>query len=108
MSVRPIDLQTLFAHLNQVGKDQAVVKSAAALQQSQQARHLIQEMEQKDHSINETNKTEEGMEKVGDQEKQQPSPEEQKKQEEQKKEEQQRSRAFFQDPDLGHNIDLEG
>lgn len=108
MSIRPIDLQTLFSQLNQVGKDQAVEKSAAALQQDQHARHLIQEAEQRNHSINETEKTEEGPDKVGPKERHASAGEERKRREEQNKEDQERRRNFFRDPDLGHNIDLEG
>ena len=108
MSVRPIDLQTLFSHINQVGKDQAVEKNAAALQQDQQARHLIQETEQKDHSINETKKAEEGLEGVGSKEQHPAAKEERKRRKERKREEEKRSQNFFRDPDLGHNIDLEG
>ncbi len=34
MPIQPIDLQTLFAHINQVGKDQAVLKEGLTTQQA--------------------------------------------------------------------------
>ena len=36
MPIQPIDLQTLFAHINQVGKEQASIKEGLLAQQAAQ------------------------------------------------------------------------
>jgi hypothetical protein len=53
MSIKPIDLQTLFMKLNEVGKEQNLQKEAAALQQDQAAREQVQKELHRDHSVNE-------------------------------------------------------
>ena len=109
MPIQPIDLQVLFAHLSQVGKEQAVQKDAAVLQQSAQAKELIEKSEQQDHSINQTKEMEDGPEKIHDEKK-----EKQKQQQEagggQKEEQQEGSEDedILKDPDLGHHIDITG
>ncbi len=105
MSVRPIDLQTLFSHLNQVGKDQAHERNAAALQQAQQGQSMVKNAEQADHHINQTEKTEEGLNSVSD-EGAQNNPEQ--KSGKRDKDEEEKKNNFFKDPDLGHNLDIIG
>ena len=107
MSVRPIDLQTLFSHMNQVGKEQANERNAAALQQAHQGQSMVRHAEEADHHINETDKTEEGLESVKDEsEGEKGSGESGTRKEQEDKEE--KKREFFKDPDLGHNIDITG
>ena len=46
MSIKPIDLQTLFVKMDEVSKDQALAKEHSALQQSQAARsQVVRELE---------------------------------------------------------------
>jgi len=47
MSIKPIDLQTLFAKMDEVSKEQALMKEQSALQQSQAARtQVLRELEE--------------------------------------------------------------
>jgi hypothetical protein len=52
MSIKPVDLQTLFMHMNQVGKEQAMGKEAQIHGQDHEIAKMLQEEDQRDHSIN--------------------------------------------------------
>ena len=108
MSVRPIDLQTLFSHLNQVGREQAHEKNAAVLQQAQHGQEMVKNAEEADHHINEAEKTEDGLESIKDEKEEKPPGGDSgaKEKEEEKKDE--KKPVYFKDPDLGHNIDITG
>ncbi len=108
MSVQPIDLQTLFAHMNQVGKDQAVEKDAAAIQQSLQGSKLAKETEEKDHIINQTKELEDGPESIKEDKKRKKEKESNKKDKTGKGEdtEDKDVEDILSDPDLGANIDI--
>jgi hypothetical protein len=108
MSIQPIDLQTLFAHLNHVGKDQAVQKEAAVLQQQAKGTELVKETRHRDESVNETEEMEDETGKIDD-EKQEGSrsgPGGKHSKEQEKAEE--KTRNVYEDPDIGKNIDITG
>jgi hypothetical protein len=110
MPIQPIDLQTLFAHINQVGKDQAVLKEGQAAQQSAHASELIKEMKHQDESVNKSTKTDEDNQKI-DNEHTGNSPGEfssDKESEKEKLSEENKKVSIFTDPDLGKNIDISG
>jgi hypothetical protein len=52
--IKPIDLQTLFLKMNDVGKEQVLQKELSNIQQSQEATKLVQKEMDRDHSVNET------------------------------------------------------
>jgi hypothetical protein len=52
MSIKPVDLQTLFMQMNQVGKEQALGKEAQVQGQDHEIAKMLQEEDQRDHSIN--------------------------------------------------------
>ena len=64
MPIQPIDLQTLFAHINQVGKEQASLKEGLLAQQAAQANELIKEKKHQDESVNKTVKADEDNQKI--------------------------------------------
>ncbi|MCK5197763.1 MAG: hypothetical protein KAR21_05400, partial [Spirochaetales bacterium] len=64
MPIQPIDLQTLFAHINQVGKEQASLKEGLLAQQAAQANELIKEKKHQDESVNKTVKADEDNKKI--------------------------------------------
>ncbi len=110
MPIQPIDLQTLFAHINQVGKEQAALKEGQTAQQAAHANELIKEMKHQDESVNKSTKTDEDNQKIqddhgknhdhassGESGKENDSTDEQKK-----------KISVFTDPDLGKNIDISG
>jgi hypothetical protein len=66
MPIQPIDLQTLFLQMNQVSKDQAAGKDAAAGAQANQAAEFIKRAEEESTSVVQSDATEEGVERVKD------------------------------------------
>lgn len=107
MSIRPIDLQTLYSQLNQAGKEQAVEKNASALQQAQHHQASVRQAEQRDHSINQTEKADGNLNSVGER-KEQALPDQPEQGDAGNEEQKKKDREFFEDPDLGHNLDITG
>lgn len=105
MSIQPIDLQTLFSQLNQVGKEQALIKGQETLQQTIQGKELEKQTEQNDHSVNNTKDTDEGPADIREDEQNQQQEENRKKQE---REKEKKKVEYFKDPDLGNNVDISG
>ncbi len=111
MPLLPIDLQTMFSQLSQIGREQAVQKEVPPQYQAVQAEQLVRRAEQEDKTVTQSREPgeKEGAEKVGDagrrrrrrggpQERrpgagQEPAPE---------------RPEVFEDPALGHNVDLVG
>ena len=107
MPIQPIDMQTLFMRLSQIGKEQAVQKEAAHLAQTLHGSELVRESEQQAHSVNLTRELEDGPDAIKE--------EEQRGGEQREAEEKERRASddeddadVFRDPDLGTNIDITG
>jgi len=110
MPLQPIDLQTLFAHLNQVGKQQATLKEGAILQQVIKGNELAKEARLRDETVNQTQEEQEESAKVREKQPEQGGAafqEDKGKKKGEEKEEKQK-RNFFEDPALGKNIDISG
>ena len=109
MPLLPIDLQTLFTQLNQVGKEQAVQKEAAAHAQALQGSQLARKTEIRDNAVNETQGQSQGPEQVkprlrkNKEHGRKPSGGEEEKHPSGKS-----PREQFSDPALGRNVDLSG
>ena len=106
MPMLPIDMQTLFAKINQVGKEQAALKDLSAQQQALQNSEIVKQTDQKTHTVTEPEDLADGPEKADEdghekREKKQLKEEEHDQEEIKKKE-------VVKDPDLGHHIDLSG
>jgi hypothetical protein len=108
MSIKPIDLQTLFMHMNQVGRDQAQLKQGLHLQQIVAGSELVRETEQKDSSVNQTNPLSDGPEQIHEDDEEQRGGRKRRKSKEEKKEPREESRNYYSDPDLGKKIDISG
>jgi hypothetical protein len=106
MSVQPIDLQVLFARLNQISREQAVHKDAVIQGQAVTAQEIVQKSDEKGKTVTETNTDEEGPETVADQNEQNSGAE----QGDRRKHEENgpTKPRYFEDPDLGQNIDISG
>jgi hypothetical protein len=116
MAIQPIDLQTLFTQIDKVGKTQAVQREGLAIQQALQNDQSQKKTEEQVQSVNETQDTGEGPEKVKDRgphkrpredilnkdEAGKGAPEEEEEPVPEKKV------YVIQDPSLGKNIDLTG
>ncbi|MDC7228596.1 MAG: hypothetical protein PQJ61_17675 [Spirochaetales bacterium] len=109
MSVSPLDLQTLYSNLKIVGQQQASERGAEIAQQDKQAEESARAADEKDHKVGETKDVETGTEKINEDEQNKregKSGKEQEKPEE--KEEEKVEKNYFEDPDIGHNIDISG
>lgn len=108
MSIKPIDLQTLFAKLDDVSKEQSILKEQAAAQQAQEARSQVARGIQQDHSVTETPENSE----IGGVNDEEEGTEGQRRRKAGKKEaaetESETDREVVQDPDVGKHIDISG
>jgi hypothetical protein len=112
MPLQPIDLQTLFAHLNQVGRQQANLKAGAVLQQELQGNEIAKQTRLKDETVNETKESSEEQ-KVKDKQPESgkgPSGEESSRGRGEEREEKGKKEKpnYYEDPALGKNIDITG
>jgi len=108
MAIAPVDLQTLFAQLDKVGKTFGSQREGQALQQAIQGVQLQKKTEENIQQVNETQNTGEGTEKVNDQNQKQQEGSSKKKQNDdsQKEEENKGNVSVLKDPVLGKNIDI--
>jgi len=108
MALLPIDLQAVFAQLNQVGAEQGNLREAATLHQSLQGADLASRTQHQDHAVNESRGVgDDGVEGVNEEAQGQDRQSGQPRQR-QKKEDPPAPRGTFQDPDLGRHIDIKG
>ena len=66
MAIQPIDLQTLFSQLDKVAKTQTAQREGLAVQQTLQGVQIQKKTEEHIQSVNETQDTGDGAEKVKD------------------------------------------
>ncbi len=105
MSVQPIDLQVLFARLNQIGREQAANKNMLIQAQAVAANEIAERSEEQDRRVSDVNIQEEGPEKLSDEGENSETPGEQHREDASESEAEQ---EVLQDPDLGQNIDISG
>jgi hypothetical protein len=109
MPLLPIDLQIMFSQMSHVGKEQAVQRDVMPQYQFVQGSEMVQKAEHDDSAVNQSKQLGEGPEKVKEQEEQEKrkrSGGEMKGEEgESGKDEE---KQVFEDPDLGHHVDLVG
>ncbi|MCL2295262.1 MAG: hypothetical protein FWC36_10450 [Spirochaetes bacterium] len=107
MSIQPIDLQTLFMKLSQVGRDQAVEKDKIALQQTLQGNEIAKRNQDSDKIVNKADNLDSGPEKTKDEGESGIGAQSQEK----RKNEQSKTaedKEILSDPALGKNIDFSG
>ncbi|MBN1698321.1 MAG: hypothetical protein JW881_12475 [Spirochaetales bacterium] len=108
MPLLPIDLQTMFSHLNQVGKEQAIQKDVSPLHQSLQGSEIAKETIDKDATVNETHDIGDGVEKVNEEENRKENRNRNRKREKEKEALKKEQRKMFRESHLGHHIDIIG
>lgn len=108
MSIKPIDLQTLFMHMNLVGKEQALHRGSLLMQQTVAGSELVQETEHKDSSVNQTKSLSDGPEEIHEEEEQASGQHRYGKKEGGKEQKEGESSKYYSDPALGKNIDITG
>ena len=104
MSIQPIDLQTLFLKMSQVGKDQAVEKESAILQQAAKGSEIEKRNQHSDTSVNKANNSE-GPEKTKGEKEHSGQNHDKRKH---NKNSVYEDKEILTDPDLGKNIDISG
>jgi hypothetical protein len=109
MPLLPIDLQIMFSQLSHVGKEQAVQRDVTPQYQFVQGTEMAQKAEHDDSAVNQSQQLGDGSEKVKEQE------EREKRQHSQENRQGEggasageEEKQVFEDPDLGHHVDLVG
>jgi hypothetical protein len=105
VSVQPIDLQVLFARLNQISRDQAVQKDMLVQSQAVTANEIVEKGDAKGHVVTETDTEEEGPEILGDK---QDGGQQHTGDHRHAAGQDSESSSLFRDPDLGQNVDISG
>ncbi|MBB6481935.1 hypothetical protein [Spirochaeta isovalerica] len=107
MAITPLDLQTMFVRLNEVGKEQNHLKEAVASQQAAGAKELKEQELQQDKSVNKTEEDKEAQklkDEGGGANAGSGSQENEKKDSEAERP----PKKVFSDPDMGSHIDISG
>ena len=106
MPIQPIDMQTLFAKINQVGKEQAALKDISAQHQAMQNSEIEKQADQKTHTVQDPEDVSDGPAKTD--EDGHAGREKEQQEENEPHEEEVKKKEVVKDPDLGHHIDLSG
>jgi hypothetical protein len=109
MAIQPIDLQTLFTQIDKVGKEQANLKDGVHIQDSLQGAQIQKKTEERVRTVNESQDTGEGAERVKDRNARKGGGEASGQDgREGGAEDEARDPSVIRDPDLGMNIDVSG
>ena len=108
MGIKPIDLQTLFVKMGEVGKEQSHIKEQAALQQSQAARSQISKEMADDRKVTGTLKDEETETIKDDESANTHDSEKYRKRENKNDENEDENVEIITDPEVGRHVDLSG
>lgn len=108
MPLLPIDLQTMFSQMAQVGREQAVQKDVPPQYQAAQAAEIVKKTEHDDKAVNQAREPSEGPDKVRDEQGRKPPRQGRGRQRGGEGTESPAKRDVFEDPALGHNVDLVG
>jgi sRNA-binding protein len=104
MAITPIDLQTLFAQLDKVGKTHAPMKEG--IQQAVENIQIQKKTEEHIQEVNEAQNTGEGTEKVKDREKSNAQKQNESKKNKKENKEDEAAVSVLSDLNLGRNIDI--
>ena len=107
MPIQPIDVQTLFMRLSQVGKEQALQRESAHLAQTAQGKEMVREAEEQSKTVNENRDVEDGPEAVKD-DQQQNREQSSGERKDKRSGEDEEGQDVFRDPDLGNSVDISG
>jgi len=108
MSLKPLDLQTLFVKMNEVSKSVAASENAASQLQDKEAEKLKKENQKRIDQVNETEE-EKADRKIKDQESKsgrKSSDNKSKITEKKKTKEESGKKIFIEDSDMGQHIDI--
>ncbi len=106
MAIQPIDLQTLFLRLNQIGQEQSAERNALLQGQAVAGSELARQSELEKSVVREPHDVEGGPEQLHDDEER--SAEQKQQESDRKRSQDQDEQDLFRDPDLGRNVDVTG
>lgn len=107
MSLKPIDLQAVFARMGDLSKEQALVKEHSARQQSQAAKKQIDQEIEEDHRVSQT-PNERDVKTINEDGSNKQENAQQKKNREKKTAKSEQEKLVVSDPEIGKHIDLIG
>jgi len=107
MGIKPIDLQTLFVKMGEVGKEQSLIKEQSALQQAQAARSQVSKELAEDRRVTGTLEDNE-TENIKDDESRESSEGHERKRHDSENEEDENKVEVVTDPEVGRHVDLSG
>jgi hypothetical protein len=108
MPIKPIDLQTLFMQLGQVGREQFAEKEGAALQGAVKAAADLKRREEAKEAVRGPEDPQEGTVRVQDRQARQETAEGRERGREAKPEEEAPREEVVKDPGLGTKLDISG
>ncbi len=108
MSIKPIDLQTLFLKMDQVSKEQSLARDQAANQQAAAARAQVAKELQQDHQVVKTPENSEALEVKEDESKNEQEESRRKKGNDENEADTENDREIVTDPHIGRHVDLSG
>ena len=108
MPLLPIDLQTMFSQMSQVGREQAAQKDVPPHYQAAQAAELAKKSEHDDKAVNQAREPGEGPEKVKEEAGGRGRGRGRGRQRPESGKGAPAARSVVEDPALGHNVDLVG
>ena len=109
MPLLPIDLQIMFSQLSHVGKEQAVQRDVMPQYQFVQGTEMVQKAAHDDSAVNQSQQLGEGPEKTKEQEEREKRKHSQRQaNSDTRGSGSEEEKQIFEDPDLGHHVDLVG
>ena len=110
MPLLPIDLQTMFSQMTQIGREQAVQKEVPPQYQAVQAEQIVRKSEHDDKAVNQAREPGEGPEKAREEGRRGKRRRGGSREGHPRAQEPAGGGApeVFEDPALGHNVDLVG
>lgn len=108
MAMQPIDLQTLFVRLSQIGRDQAAHQESIAQNQDVTGREIAQRSQRSSETVNESSDVSDGPETLDEDGSNANAGERRRSQARTPEPEESDPESVFEDPDLGRNLDVEG
>ena len=109
MSVSPLDLQILYSNLKNVGQQHAAERAAEVAQQDKQADESARKADENDHKVGESKDIETGAEKIKDEQKNNSGSSGKEKEDNKEDSDTPKpEKNYFEDPDIGHHIDISG
>ena len=108
MSIKPIDLQTLFVKMDDVSKEQALVKEQAALRQDQAAKAQVAKELAEDRKVTGTPESNEAVAAKDEESEGGGGSKKRERRDGETSSEDSNGREVVKDPDVGRHVDLTG